>query len=85
MLNALSSTEKKESDDHSRKAAPTMPSVAALSWIARTAFRIEVTDVQIHFDRADTSLIYIDIRYAVGDTNDPRNLVFPFYTIPAEE
>lgn len=47
--------------------------------------RIEVRDVQTAFDEADPSLIYIDIRYAVGDTNDPRNLVFPFYTIPPEE
>ncbi|TMD11355.1 MAG: baseplate protein, partial [Chloroflexi bacterium] len=28
--------------------------------------------------------LYIDIRYAVGETNDPRNLVFPFYVIPPE-
>ena len=45
MLNALSSTEKSESDDQSRNAAPTIPSAAALSWIARIAFRIESTDV----------------------------------------
>ncbi len=30
------------------------------------------------------SIIYIDIRYAIGETNDPRNLVFPFYVLPAE-
>ncbi len=47
--------------------------------------RIDVRDVQIRFDRDDASLVYIDIRYSVGDTNDPRNLVFPFYTIPPEE
>jgi uncharacterized protein len=47
--------------------------------------RIEVDDVLITFDPEDASLIYIDIRYSVGDTNDPRNLVFPFYTIPPEE
>ena len=38
----------------------------------------------VSFDSADSSTIYIDIRYAVGETNDPRNLVFPFYVIPAE-
>ena len=27
----------------------------------------------------------IEIKYTVKDTNDPRNLVFPFYVIPAEE
>ena len=27
----------------------------------------------------------IDITYSIRGTNDPRNLVFPFYTIPPEE
>src|SRR5881275_237580 len=36
------------------------------------------------FDTEDSSILYIDIRYAVGETNDPRNLVFPFYVIPPE-
>jgi phage baseplate assembly protein W len=59
--------------------------VAVRSSLVRWEPRIDVTDVQIQFDQSDTSLIYIDIRYSVGDTNDPRNLVFPFYTIPPEE
>ena len=46
--------------------------------------RIEVRDVIVSFDSSDSSTIYIDIRYAVGEINDPRNLVFPFYVIPAE-
>jgi uncharacterized protein len=46
--------------------------------------RIDVTDVLVSFDREDPSIIYIEIRYAIGETNDPRNLVFPFYVIPAE-
>jgi phage baseplate assembly protein W len=46
--------------------------------------RIEVRDVQVSFDSADPSTMYIDIRYAIGETNDPRNLVFPFYVIPPE-
>src|SRR3954466_573458 len=45
MLNALSSTEKNESDDQSRNAPPTAPSAAAFDWIARTACRIESSDV----------------------------------------
>src|SRR5581483_1441572 len=45
MLNALSSTEKNESDDQSRNAPPTMPSVPAFAWIAWIALRIDVTDV----------------------------------------
>lgn len=47
--------------------------------------RIEVEDVQITYDPDDVARIYIDIRYSVRDTNDPRNLIFPFYTIPPEE
>lgn len=46
--------------------------------------RIDVRDVIVSFDVADSSVIYIDIRYGVGETNDPRNLVFPFYVIPPE-
>jgi uncharacterized protein len=47
--------------------------------------RIEVTDVLVTQDEAQPSLLYIDISYQVRDTNDPRNLVFPFYVIPDEE
>jgi phage baseplate assembly protein W len=46
--------------------------------------RIRVRDVVVTFDEADSSTLYIDIRYAIGNTNDPRNLVFPFYVIPEE-
>ena len=45
--------------------------------------RIEVDDVDGHAStRADAGVLYIDIRYAIRGTNDPRNLVFPFYVIP---
>ena len=47
--------------------------------------RIEVEDVGINLDSEDSAVLYIDIRYTVKDSNDPRNLVFPFYVIPAEE
>ena len=33
-------------------------------------------------DADSHELLFIDIQYAVKDTNDRRNLVFPFYTIP---
>lgn len=46
--------------------------------------RIEVQDVSVLVDRQQPGLLYIDITYAVRDENDPRNLVFPFYTIPEE-
>jgi uncharacterized protein len=53
--------------------------------LIRWETRIEVRDVEVSVDPHDPTVAYIDIRYSVGDTNDPRNLVFPFYTIPAEE
>ena len=47
--------------------------------------RIDVIDVSIAFDRVDAGTLYIDVRYSVRDTNDVRNLVFPFYAIPGGE
>lgn len=47
--------------------------------------RIEVVGVDVTVDPEDRTVAYIDIKYTVSDTNDPRNLVFPFYTLPAEE
>ena len=46
--------------------------------------RIDIDDIQVTVDEVDRSLLYIDIRYHIRNTNDPRNLVFPFYTIPPE-
>jgi phage baseplate assembly protein W len=45
--------------------------------------RITVLDVLVTADPADTATLRIEIRYALRGTNDPRNLVFPFYVIPA--
>jgi len=46
--------------------------------------RIEVRDVKAWFDPNDASRLLIDVQYDVKATNDPRSLVFPFYTIPGE-
>lgn len=46
--------------------------------------RIDVESVDVSQAESSSSLVYIDIRYTIGDTNDPRNLVFPFYTIGEE-
>lgn len=46
--------------------------------------RIEVLEVLVSFDRAEAGTLYIDIHYSIRGFNDPRNLVFPFYTIPEE-
>lgn len=47
--------------------------------------RIDLAEVAVSFDTADLGKLYIDIRYSVRGTNDPRNLVFPFYVIPSHE
>jgi Bacteriophage baseplate protein W len=47
--------------------------------------RIEVTDVTVTPDPDDPSTLYITVDYTIPRSNDPRNLVFPFYTIPEEQ
>ena len=47
--------------------------------------RIDLTDVIIDFAEADQGTLLIDIRYTLRNSNDPRNLVFPFYVIPPHE
>jgi phage baseplate assembly protein W len=59
--------------------------VAVRESLIRWEPRIAVKDVIVTIDPRDQTVVYIDVRYAIGDTNDPRNLVFPFYTIPPEE
>src|SRR3954462_8575102 len=44
--------------------------------------RIDVDDVEVGFDEVDAGVLYLDVRYRIRGTNDPRNLVFPFYVIP---
>lgn len=46
--------------------------------------RVDITGVDVYPDPGQVGLLYIDIRYLVPGANDPRNLVFPFYTIPEE-
>jgi phage baseplate assembly protein W len=52
--------------------------------LARWEPRVTVNDVQVSIDTADRSALYIDVLYSKRGTNDPRNLVFPFYVIPEE-
>ncbi|MFI5931002.1 GPW/gp25 family protein [Actinoplanes sp. NPDC051494] len=47
--------------------------------------RIDVTDVVVGFDDEDAGVLYIDVQYTIRGTNDPRNLVFPFYVIPSHD
>ena len=62
----------------------------AISYEVRRALdrwepRIEVTEVDVVVDTQRRGTLYIDIRYVHRGTNDPRNLVFPFYVIPSHD
>jgi phage baseplate assembly protein W len=46
--------------------------------------RVDVDRVSVTADARDLGTLFIDIQYTVKQTNDRRNLVFPFYTIPDE-
>jgi phage baseplate assembly protein W len=61
-----------------------------LAYEARVALerwepRIDVADVEVSFDAVEAGRLYLDVRYRIRGTNDPRNLVFPFYVIPEHE
>jgi phage baseplate assembly protein W len=47
--------------------------------------RIQVRSVEFDLSKSDSGLLTIDIGYQVRATTTERNLVYPFYVIPAEE
>ena len=47
--------------------------------------RVVVETVEFNLDEVADGRLIIDIRYRVRATNNMRNLVYPFYVIPAEE
>jgi phage baseplate assembly protein W len=47
--------------------------------------RIEVVSVGIDTTAADRGQLLVDLRYQLATSNSERNLVFPFYLIPAED
>jgi len=46
--------------------------------------RIDVLGVDVSYEAMDQGALLIDISYQPARSNDPRNLVFPFYVIPEE-
>ena len=46
--------------------------------------RVLVEAVTVYPHPADARVLLIDIEYRAKGQNDPRNLVYPFYTIPEE-
>lgn len=47
--------------------------------------RIDLAAVDVRPDATEDGLLLIAIGYTIRGTNDPRNLVFPFYVIPRHE
>jgi len=69
--------------------SPDEPTKAELRQEVRTALlrwepRVDVQSVDVKPEPDDHSLLFIDIAYTPKGTNDRRNLVFPFYTIPED-
>jgi hypothetical protein len=56
-------------------------SAALLMWEPR----VDVEDVDVSLEDSASGTLWIDIHYVIKATNDARNLVFPFYTIPESE
>jgi phage baseplate assembly protein W len=44
--------------------------------------RVDVLDVRVAPDPIERNRLDLDVVYQIKHTNDRRNLVFPFYTIP---
>ena len=58
------------------------PAFVVRDAITRWEPRVDVVAVDVRPDPIDRSRLDVHITYAVKHTNDQRNLVFPFYTIP---
>ncbi len=53
--------------------------------LARWEPRVDVVDVTVTTVPDEPATLHIRVTYRHRGTNDPRNLVFPFYVIPPEE
>jgi len=47
--------------------------------------RIEVLNLDFDLDSSADGALFITIEYRLRATNDVRNLVYPFYVVPADE
>ena len=47
--------------------------------------RVTLDDVRVSPDESVVGAVRIELDYQIKATNDRRNLVFPFYTIPRED
>lgn len=47
--------------------------------------RVEVEGIEFEFSRAEEGVLEIVLSYRLRHTNEIRNLVYPFYVVPAED
>jgi len=47
--------------------------------------RIDIEEVAVSVDSERDGLLYVEVLYTHRGSNDPRNLVFPFYVIPSHD
>jgi phage baseplate assembly protein W len=47
--------------------------------------RVEVVAIDFDLSLADDGQLLVELTYRLRATNDVRNLVYPFYVVPAEE
>ena len=59
--------------------------VAVREALGRWEPRIELDDVRVEPDPSVDGAVKIELDYRIKTTNDRRNRVFPFYTIPRED
>jgi uncharacterized protein len=53
--------------------------------IERWEPRVDLLDVTVDYAENAPGTLYLQVGYTIRGDNDPRNLVFPFYTIPDED
>jgi uncharacterized protein len=59
-------------------------SLAVKDSVAQWEPRVDVVDVDVRPDPIVRNRLDIEVIYKIKHTNDARNLVFPFYTIPED-
>jgi phage baseplate assembly protein W len=56
---------------------------AVLDALERWEPRVEVLDIKLDLSELQTGRLLLDIDYTLRTSNDVRNLVYPFYLVPA--
>ncbi len=54
------------------------------SSVARWEPRVDMKSVDVLYDTDEPNTLFLELQYVVKGSNDPRNLVFPFYVIGRE-